>query len=81
MLLEAGGVRVLPDEELTAGIALSFAEVGELHTTYDVDSGWIHVSRDLIYSADRYLEFADNIVVGITDEQMMSLWLRPVFTT
>lgn len=74
----AGGVKMLLDEEPAVGISQSLAEVGEWLTTYDPNTGWLCVSSKQERQADEYVEFADNVVAGITDERLLSLWLRPV---
>lgn len=75
---QAGGIKVLLDEEPVAGVSLPLAEVGQWNTTYDPDTRWVCVTSDYADYPDEYVEFADNTVAGIAEGRLLSLWLRPL---
>jgi hypothetical protein len=76
---QKGCVKVEFDEEPVIGVSQGLAEVGEWQTTYDEDTGWICVSANEHDVAENYVEFADNTIVGLADEKLVSVWLRPVW--
>jgi hypothetical protein len=76
---EKGCVKVLFDEEPVIGISQGLAEVGEWQTTYDANTGWILVSANEHDVAESHREFAEDTIAGLTDEKLVSLWLRPIW--
>lgn len=75
-----GGIRVIFDEEPAIGVSQALAEVAEWHTVFDPDTGWIRISSNQDDSAERYIEFAENTIAGISDERLISLRLRPTWS-
>jgi hypothetical protein len=76
---EKGGVKILFDEEPVIGVSQGLVEVGEWQTTYDPDTGWICVSANEPDVAESHREFAQDTIAGLTDEKLVSLWLRPIW--
>jgi hypothetical protein len=73
-----GSVKVQFDEEPIVGVSQSLKEISQLRTTYDPNTGWIRISLDEDLAED-YIEFTEDTVVGLSNERLMSLWLRPVW--
>jgi len=74
-----GGIRVLFDEEPTIGISQGLADVGEWHTAFDPNTGWICISSNQSDSAERYIEFAENTIAGVSNEKLVSVRLHPTW--
>ena len=74
-----GGIRVIFDEEPAIGISQGLAAVGEWHTAFDANTGWICISSNQYDSAEHYIEFAENIVAGVSNEKLVSLRLHPIW--
>jgi hypothetical protein len=74
-----GRVKVLFDHEPIIGASQSLTDKAPVLTTYDSDSGWVRLSWGPHRTADDYIEFAENTVVGLVDEELVSLWLRPIW--
>jgi hypothetical protein len=53
---------------------------GSLFTTYDQDSGWIQISRQLKpTSGASAVEFAANCIMQISNEELVGLFLHPEY--
>jgi hypothetical protein len=74
-----GCLKVLFDEEPVIGVSQGLAEVGEWETTYDANTGWICVSANEPDVAESHREFAEDTIAGLTDDKLVSLWLRPIW--
>jgi hypothetical protein len=74
-----GSVRVLLDRLPTVGVSESLKDISQVRTTYDPNTGWIRISPGQDLSED-YIEFADNTVIGLANEKLTSLWLRPIWS-
>ena len=74
-----GGIRAIFDEEPAVGVSQGLADVGEWHTAFDPNTEWICISSNQDDSAERYIEFAENTIAGISNEKLVSLRLRPTW--
>jgi hypothetical protein len=74
-----GCLKVLFDEEPVVGVSQGLAEVGEWRTTYDANTGWICVSANEHDVAESHREFAENTIAGLSNEKLVSVWLRPIW--
>jgi hypothetical protein len=74
---EEGCFRVQFDEQPVRGVSQGLAGVGEWGTTYDAKTGLICVSSREGDLGKSYVEFAQDTIAGVTNEKLVSLWLRP----
>ena len=72
-------VRVLLGRVPTVGVSEKLKDISQVRTTYDPNTGWVRISpgQDL---SEEYIEFADNTVIGLANEKLTSLWLRPIWS-
>jgi len=73
------GIRVIFDEEPVIGVSQGLADVGEWYTAFDPNTGWICISSNQYDSAQRYIEFAENTVAGVSNERLVSVRLHPTW--
>ena len=75
---ESGIVRLDHPETLRKGVSLGIAKVGDWTTISDPDSGWIRVASSERLD-ERQVLIASDVVLGISDSELCSVWLRPVY--
>lgn len=73
------GVRVESAQSLRRGVSLSLAAVGAWDTSFDEKSGWVRIARDPTCASAVEVSVATGVVLGVTDGQLDSMWLQPVF--
>lgn len=61
------------------GVSQGLAEVGEWQTTYDPNTGWVCVSSNEHDVAESYVEFAEDTIAGLLNDELVSVWLRPIW--
>ncbi len=75
---QSGCVKVVLNGELTRGVSQELAEVGAWQTTYDPNTGWVCISSNE-HDAERYVEFAEDTIAGLLNDELVSVWLRPIW--
>ena len=74
----AGAVKVIGPPALSAGVAVAIAEVGEWKSVFDPSSGWIRISRSPDHD-DSWVSISEPIAIGVQNDLLHSIWLRPSF--
>lgn len=74
---QPGCVKAVFDEEPIMGVSKGLAEVGEWQTTYDPKSGWVCVSSNEHDGDESYVEFAEDTIAGLLNDELVSVWLCP----
>lgn len=73
------GVAILgPEVEYSAGISISLSGVGEWATIHDVATGWVRISASP-YPEDEVITIATGVLLGTTNNELTSVWLKPEF--
>jgi hypothetical protein len=72
------GVKALVEGVLQAGAGIEIAAVGEWKTVYDPRTRWICIHGNDAFYTHTDIEFAENVVAGLLEQKLVSLWLRPV---
>ena len=75
-----GSVRVISDQPLLRGVAVSLAEIGAWPTVYSSDSGWLCIGRTDVPATSEWVEFATSTVAVIQNGELLSIWLHPEIT-
>ena len=73
-----GSVTLTTNVELLPGRLKHFEGSEDWKTYYDETTHWIYFGPDDIQVGHVNVEFAENVVASITDNQIVSLWLHPV---
>lgn len=76
---QPGCVKVVLNRELTRGVSQALAEGREWKTTYDPNSGWVCISSTEQDVAESYVEFAEDTIAGLLNDDLVSVWLRPIW--
>lgn len=76
---QPGCVKAVFDEEPIMGVSQGLAEVGEWQTTYDPKTGWVCVSSNEHDGVESYVEFAEDTIAGLLNDELVSVWLRPIW--
>ncbi len=74
-----GGVRVDAAETLRRGVSVQIAAVATWATWFDNETGWVRIAADPVSSSDQEVLVATGVVLGLSENQLDSLWLQPVF--
>lgn len=75
----ASGARVETSEKLQPGVSVEIAAVGSLSTSFDDTSGWVRVAKNQGSASHQEVEVASGVVLGLTNDDLDSLWLQPIF--
>lgn len=75
----SGYLQVVFDQEPITGVSQALTESAHVRTIYDPDSGWIRLSFGDDQTEHVYSEFAQDMVAGLLEEKLVSLWLRPAW--
>jgi hypothetical protein len=77
---ETGCLAVTSDAPLVSGVSLSLGQADAWTTMFDSRSGWVAVEPVKPGRVDQYIEIAENVLIGLADQQIVSLRLRPEYT-
>lgn len=73
-----GSVVVIPDENLILGVSVRDATAASISTVLDDASGWIRVSLGDL-GGEELVRIASDVVLGIRDDFLSSIWMHPEF--
>ncbi|MGH2750227.1 MAG: hypothetical protein ACRDK3_05050 [Actinomycetota bacterium] len=65
--------------DLKPGVSEALVEVGEWSTVLDPATGWVQLGSDQPLEPESAIEFAQDVVAGVSEDRLLGLWLRPSF--
>lgn len=75
-IYNTGELFIVSKEELMSGAGSYYAK--DWQTFYDPKSGWICIGNKNINAHGDCVEFFKNIVAVVHDNQLLSVWLKPI---
>jgi hypothetical protein len=76
---QTGCLRVLSDAALIPGVSTSLGDSGAWRTLVDHRSGWVSVEPLEPTPVEAYVEIADSVLVGLAEQRIAGLRLRPEY--